>query len=107
MFIFNLNVVFAMNFLKLGLIRLRFSPGFQEQDFPKSNLLQHGSRTCSRTPDKLLRFSELALAWLSFLRKHLKIREKMFSGKSCSKVNTEKRSVAALAWFYSNYGSSI
>jgi hypothetical protein len=28
MFIFNLNVVFTMNFLKVAPIRVRFSPGF-------------------------------------------------------------------------------
>jgi hypothetical protein len=28
MFIFNLNVVFTMNFLKMALSRVRFSPGF-------------------------------------------------------------------------------
>jgi hypothetical protein len=28
MFIFNLNVVFTMNFLKVALIRVHFSPGF-------------------------------------------------------------------------------
>jgi hypothetical protein len=28
MFIFNLNVVFTTNFLKIGLIRVRFTPGF-------------------------------------------------------------------------------
>jgi hypothetical protein len=27
-FIFNLNVVFTMNFLKMAPIRVRFSPGF-------------------------------------------------------------------------------
>jgi hypothetical protein len=39
-FIFNLNVVFTLNFLKMLLSRVRFSPGFlQEQDFPESNLI--------------------------------------------------------------------
>jgi hypothetical protein len=28
MFLFNLNVVFTMNFLKMAPIRVRFSPGF-------------------------------------------------------------------------------
>jgi hypothetical protein len=28
MFIFNLKVVFTMNFLKIALIRVRFCPGF-------------------------------------------------------------------------------
>jgi hypothetical protein len=28
MFLFNLNVVFTANFLKMALIRVRFSPGF-------------------------------------------------------------------------------
>jgi hypothetical protein len=62
MFIFNLNVIFTLNFLKMTPSRIQFSPGFlQEQDFPGSNritadhvgktgfsrskLLQHGSRT--------------------------------------------------------------
>jgi hypothetical protein len=30
MFIFNLNVVFKMNFLKMAPIRVRFSPGFPQ-----------------------------------------------------------------------------
>jgi hypothetical protein len=51
MFIFNLNVVFTTNFLKVAPIRVRFSPGFpQEQDFPGRNLLQRASRT----PEELL-----------------------------------------------------
>jgi hypothetical protein len=34
-FIFNLNVVFTMNFLKMALIRVRFCPGFPpEAGFP-------------------------------------------------------------------------
>jgi hypothetical protein len=28
MFLFNLNVIFTMNFLKMAPIRVRFSPGF-------------------------------------------------------------------------------
>jgi hypothetical protein len=28
MFIFNLNVIFTMNFFKMSPIRVRFSPGF-------------------------------------------------------------------------------
>jgi hypothetical protein len=28
MFLFNLNVIFTMNFLKIAPIRVRFSPGF-------------------------------------------------------------------------------
>jgi hypothetical protein len=41
MFIFNLNVVFTMNFLKGATIRVRFSPGLlsSDQDFPESNLI--------------------------------------------------------------------
>jgi hypothetical protein len=57
MFIFNLIVVFTMNFLKLAPIRVQDSS--QEQDFTERNLLQHGSST----PKELLRFSEAALAW--------------------------------------------
>jgi hypothetical protein len=34
-FIFNLNVVFTMHFLKMALSRVRFARDFlQEQDFP-------------------------------------------------------------------------
>jgi hypothetical protein len=50
MFIFNLNVVFTMNFLKVAPICVCFSPGFEEQDFPGRNLLQRASRT----PEELL-----------------------------------------------------
>jgi hypothetical protein len=45
MFIFNLNVVFTTDFLKMSPIRVRFSPGFlQEQDFTERNLRQRGSK---------------------------------------------------------------
>jgi hypothetical protein len=44
MFIFNLNVVFTTNFLKMAPIRVRFSPGFpQEQYFTERNLLERAS----------------------------------------------------------------
>jgi hypothetical protein len=54
---------------------------FEEQDFPERNLLQRASRT----PQELLRCSEAALVWFSFLSEHLKINEKMLS--------------SALVWF--------
>jgi hypothetical protein len=41
MFIFNLNVVFTTDFLKMAPIRVRFSP---EQDFTERNLRQRGSK---------------------------------------------------------------
>jgi hypothetical protein len=66
---------------------------FQEQDLPVSNLLQRGS------PEELLKFSEPALARFSFPMEHLKIREKMLSGKSCSTKYPGKWSEAALPWF--------
>jgi hypothetical protein len=45
MFIFNLNVVFTTDFLKMSPIRVRFSPGIlQEQDFTERNLRQRGSK---------------------------------------------------------------
>jgi hypothetical protein len=45
MFIFNLNVVFTTDFLKMAPIHVRFSPGFlQEQDFMERNLRQRGSK---------------------------------------------------------------
>jgi hypothetical protein len=44
-FIFNLNVVFTTNFLKMAPIRVRFSWDFlQEVDFTGRNLRQRGSR---------------------------------------------------------------
>jgi hypothetical protein len=40
-FIFDFKIVFIKNFLKIAPIRVRFSPGFlQEQDFPGSNLIR-------------------------------------------------------------------
>jgi hypothetical protein len=33
MFLFNLNVVFTMNFLKMAPICVRFSPGFHGEEF--------------------------------------------------------------------------
>jgi hypothetical protein len=45
MFIFNLNVVFTTDFLKMAPMRVRFSRDFlQEQDFTESNLCQGGSK---------------------------------------------------------------
>jgi hypothetical protein len=47
MFIFNLNVVFTMNFLKMAPIRVRFSPGyppgggFPGEEFAQINKLLH------------------------------------------------------------------
>jgi hypothetical protein len=41
MFVFNLNVVFTLNFLKMALSRVRFSPGFPRESY----LLQRVSRT--------------------------------------------------------------
>jgi hypothetical protein len=36
MFIFNLNVVFTLNFLKMALSHLRFNPGFPSgAEFPE------------------------------------------------------------------------
>jgi hypothetical protein len=41
MFIFDFMIVFIKNFLKMAPIRVRFSPGFlQEQDFSGSNLIR-------------------------------------------------------------------
>jgi hypothetical protein len=38
MLFFNLNVVFTKNILNMGLIRVRFTQDFlQEQDFPEKN----------------------------------------------------------------------
>jgi hypothetical protein len=64
MFILNLNVVSQWTF--------KVQDSSQEQDFPKINLLQRGSRN----PEELLKFGEAALAWFSFPLEHLKIREK-------------------------------
>jgi hypothetical protein len=51
MFIFNLNVVFTTNFLKVAPIRVRFSPGFPPgAEFPGRNFLHHAYRT----PEELL-----------------------------------------------------
>jgi hypothetical protein len=41
MFVFNLNVVFTLNFLKMALSRVHFSPGFPRESY----LLQRVSRT--------------------------------------------------------------
>jgi hypothetical protein len=65
------------------------------QDFTEMTLLQRASRTT----EELLRFNEAALAWLSFPLEQLKIREQMFSGKSCSKEYTRNLSEAVLVWF--------
>jgi hypothetical protein len=44
-FIFNLNVVFTTNFLKMAPIRVRFSPGFPPGGgFHGEDLRQRGSR---------------------------------------------------------------
>jgi hypothetical protein len=51
MFIFNLNVVFTMQILKMALSRVLFCPGFPpEAGFQGRNLLQRASRT----PEELL-----------------------------------------------------
>jgi hypothetical protein len=51
MFIFNLNVVFTTNFLKVAPIVCALARDFlQEQVFPGRNLLQRASRT----PEELL-----------------------------------------------------
>jgi hypothetical protein len=45
MFLFNLNVIFTTNFLKMAPIRVRFTQDFlQEQDFTERNLRQRGSK---------------------------------------------------------------
>jgi hypothetical protein len=45
MFIFNLNVVFTTNFLKMAPIRVRFSPGFPPGGgFHGRSLRQRGSK---------------------------------------------------------------
>jgi hypothetical protein len=57
MFIFNLNVVFTMNFLKMALSRVRFCPGFPPgAGFPGE---------------------EFVPAWLQLPLEHQKIREKL------------------------------
>jgi hypothetical protein len=80
MFIFNLNVVFTTNCLELAQIRVRYSPGFlQEQDFPGRNLLQRASRT----PEELL-------SWANFPRRMLqRVRspERSHAGAICSAKN--------------------
>jgi hypothetical protein len=61
---------------------VRFAQDFsQEQDFPERNLLQRASGA----PEELLRFSEVALAWLSFPLEHLKIRKKCPLGNPAPK----------------------
>jgi hypothetical protein len=46
MFIFNLNVVFTTNFLKMPPIRVRFSPGFPRgAAFPEEEFAPVGSQS--------------------------------------------------------------
>jgi hypothetical protein len=54
MFIFNLNVVFTTDFLKMAPIRVRFSPGFPPgggfhgEEFALAWFARHAERTISR-----------------------------------------------------------